>query len=135
MQLVSYLTFNGNCRQAMQFYHKCLGGKLELQTVGESPMAEKLPAKMKKAILHASLRNKNLVLMGSDMVSEQGLIKGNSVSLMLDVKSEKEVRTLFSKLSRGGKPGYAIEKTFFGALLGNFTDKFDNNWILYCKKR
>ena len=74
-QINSYLTFNGNCREAMNFYKECLGGKLNLQTIGESPMADKMPATMKHSILHSELRKGNVVLMGSDMVSEGAYIK------------------------------------------------------------
>ena len=41
-----YLTFNGNCREAMHFYRGISGGELNLQTIGESPMAVKMPAPM-----------------------------------------------------------------------------------------
>lgn len=45
-QINSYLTFNGNCREAMNFYKDCLGGELILQTIGESPLAYKMPQLM-----------------------------------------------------------------------------------------
>ena len=54
-QINSYLTFNGNCREAMTFYQECLGGELFMQTIGESPMAEQMPLPMKESILHATL--------------------------------------------------------------------------------
>ena len=69
-QINSYLTFNGNCREAMNFYKECLGGELVLQTIGDSPLSEKMPAKMKDSILHSTLTKDNLVLLGSDMVDE-----------------------------------------------------------------
>lgn len=87
-----YLTFGGNCREAMNFYNDVLGGELKLQTIGDSPLVEKMPADMKKYILHSQLTNETLTLMGSDMVSEQGLIKGNAVSLMLACNSESSIR-------------------------------------------
>jgi PhnB protein len=130
----SYLTFNGNCREAMTFYKKCLGGKLELQTIGESPLAAKMPQKMKDCILHATLTNENLVLMGSDMVPEPGLIKGNGVSLMLDCKSEKEITSFYKKLSAGGQVHHPLAHTFFGSILGGLADKFGNHWLLHFKK-
>lgn len=130
MQLNTYLTFNGNCREAMRFYKKCLGGKLNFQTVGESPLADKMPGQMKKSILHAQLSKDNLQLMGSDMVPKEGLIKGNSVSLSLHCNSEKEIKKFYEKLSEGGKSTHPIEKTFFGSLLGGLTDKYGNNWLL-----
>ena len=130
----SYLTFNGNCREAMTFYKKCLGGKLELQTIGESPMAATMPQKMKNCILHATLTNNKLVLMGSDMVPQSGLVKGNAVSLMLDCQSEKEIKDFYQKLSVGGQATYPLENTFFGAMLGGLSDKFGNHWLLHFKK-
>lgn len=131
MDLQSYLTFNGNCRQAMTFYQACLGGELSFQTVGESPLARQLPARMKACILHACLTKGGLVLMASDMVGEQGLIKGNAVSMVLNCSTEAEIRTCYEKLSEGGTRSHALEPTFWGALLGGLTDKFGNHWLLH----
>ena len=129
-QLNAYLTFNGNCREAMTFYKECLGGELSLQTIGESPLAEKMPAQMKDSILHSSLSSDSILMMATDCVPEPGLIKGNAVSLCLNCNSEDEIRTCFEKLSSGGKTNFPIEDTFWGALFGGLTDKFGNHWLL-----
>ena len=126
----SYLTFNGNCREAMTFYQRCLGGELSFQTIGESPLSDKMPLQMKASILHATLINGSLVIMASDMTSEKGIIKGNSVSLMLNCSSEKEIRTYYKKLSSGGNADHPLEDTFWGALFGDLTDKYGNHWLL-----
>lgn len=129
----AYLTFNGNCREAMMFYQKCLGGKLLFQTVGESSVSEKMPKKMKDCILHSTLSDGALLLMGSDMVSGNGLIKGNSVSLTLHCGSEKEIRSCYKKLSAGGQATHPLELTVWGALFGTLEDKYGNAWMLnYC---
>ncbi len=133
--IYSYLSFNGNCREAMVFYKKCLGGELSLQTIGESPLSETMPAKMKKCILHAVLSNKEFVLMGTDMVSESGLLKGNTVSLVLTCSSEKEIRECYKKLSQGGEQTHPLENTFWDALFGGLTDKYGNTWILNYNRR
>ena len=130
-QVNSYLTFNGNCREAMTFYKKCLGGELVFQTIGESPLSDKMPVQMKKSILHATLTNGNTVIMGSDMVGSKGLTKGNAVSMMLDCNSEKEIRTIYKKLSNGGEATHPLEVSFWGALFGDLTDKYGNNWVLH----
>jgi PhnB protein len=130
----SYLTFNGNCREAMTFYQKCLGGELSFQTIGESPLSEKMPAKMKSCVLHSVLTNKDLVLMGSDMVSETGLIKGNAVSLTLNCISEKQIRSCYKKLCAGGTATHPLEDSFWGALFGGLTDKYGNSWLLNYNK-
>ncbi len=131
MQMNPYLTFNGNCREAMHFYKGILGGELNFQTIGESPMAMKMPAPMKDFILHAQLSKGALVMMASDMVAEPGLVKGNAVSLMLDCGSEVEIRSCFEKLSEGGKKDHSLEVTFWGAIFGDLTDKYGNRWLLH----
>lgn len=127
----TYLTFNGNCREAMQFYKECLGGELVLQAVGESPMSDKMPARMKNAILHATLTNGGLVLLASDMVSPKGLVKGNNVSLTLNCDTEAGAKELYEKLSAGGEKDHPLEVTFWGAVFGDLTDKYGNHWLIH----
>lgn len=131
MQINSYLTFNGDCREAMTFYKDCLGGELTFQTVGESPLSDKMPERMKKAILQATLINDELILMASDMVSEKGLARGNAVSLVLNCSSEAEIMDVYKKLSQGGQKDHPLEITFWGALFGELTDKYGNHWLLH----
>ncbi len=130
----SYLTFNGNCREAMTFYQSCLGGELTLQTIGESPLADKMPEQMKAAILHSTLTKGALVLMGTDMTGDKGLIKGNSISLMLECRSEEEIRIRYALLSEGGEATHPLEDTFWGALFGDLTDKYGHQWLLHFDK-
>ena len=129
-QINAYLTFNGNCREAMAFYKECLGGELTMQTIGESPMADKMPPQMKESILHSTLAKDALVLMGTDCVAANGLIKGNAVSLCINCSSEEEIKIFYKKLSAGGQQAYPLEDTFWGALFGGLTDKYGNHWLL-----
>ena len=135
MDLHSYLTFSGNCREAMTFYQDCLGGELSFQTIGESPLPPGLPAHMKNYLVHASLCRNGFVLMASDMVGEQGLVKGNAVSMMLQCSSPEEIRTCYEKLSRDGQAAQALEPTYWGGLSGDLTDKFGNHWLLHYQGR
>ncbi|MEO7984704.1 MAG: VOC family protein [Bacteroidota bacterium] len=130
-QIRSYLTFNGNCREAMNFYKNCLGGELSFQSIGESPLADKMPAPMKESILHATLVNDTIVLMGSDMVGEQGLLKGNAVSLLLDCNNEEEMKNFYARLSKGGEATHPPAISFWGAAFGGLTDRFGNHWLLH----
>ena len=131
----SYLSFNGNCREAMTFYKECLGGKLTLQTIGESPLAGKMPMQMRESIVHATLTKGDLVLMASDMIGEKGLLKGNAVSLMLNCETEKEIKKYYAKLSAGGHAAHPLQISFWGALFGDLTDKFGNQWLLHFDKK
>lgn len=130
MIINSYLTFSGNCREAMTFYRSCLGGELYIQTVNDSPMSGNLPQKMKDCVMHSTLTKGQMVLMGSDMVMDNGLIKGNAVSMLLQCNSEQEIRTTYAALAEGGRANHPVEPTFWGALFGDLTDKYGNHWML-----
>ena len=130
MQVNPYLTFNGNCREAMCFYQECLGGDLLFQTIGESPLSGELPEQVKNLILHATLIKGKLIIMASDVVGEDGLLQGNTVVLLLHCNSEKEIKNCYKKLSRGGVQHCPVETNFYGALHGNLTDKYGYNWML-----
>lgn len=127
----SYLTFNGNCREAMQFYQKCLGGRLRLQTVGQSPLSAGLPEHMKRSILQALLIKGDLLLAGSDMVDDRGLVKGNAVSLLLHCASARELKRCFSKLAEGGQPGQTPGNISDNAITANLVDRYGNHWVLH----
>lgn len=130
----SYLTFNGNCREAMQFYKECLGGELFIQPVAGSPLTDQLPEQMKNSVLHSTLTTDHVVLMGTDMVADDGLITGNAVSLMIDCSSEEEINYIYNKLSNDGKTNHPLELTFWGALFGDVTDRYGNHWLLHFQK-
>lgn len=130
--LSPYLTFDNNCREAMQYYHACLGGELTLMPVGETPMAAQMPAHYKDAILHSSLKTADFEIFATDMRPE-ALKEGNDVQLCLVCKSEEELRALFEKLSAGGKILQPLSAMFFG-LIGTLQDKFGKRWILELDK-
>jgi PhnB protein len=128
-QIHCYLSFDGNCREAMTFYQSCLGGTLYLQTIGESPMAERLPAEMRDNIIHSSLINDNLVVLGSDMAANTGIVFGTSVSLMINCSSEAKIRSFYDSLSQHARASKPLEHTFWGALFGEVTDKYGVQWL------
>jgi PhnB protein len=127
-QINPYLTFNGNCREAMTFYKECFGGNLTLQTVAESPMANQWPADVQQNILHAMLQNNSLVLLASDMAAREGVVRGNTISLSILCSSDEEINTFFSNLSQGAKVTHPLHK-FFAGTIGALTDKFGMNWL------
>lgn len=124
-----YIIFNGNCREAMTFYQDCLGGILDLQKVADSPMASQWPGEVQHHILHASLVKGSLIILGSDMTGNSGLVRGNNIILSLGCSSEDEINTVFNKLSAGGQVIHALH-TFFNGTIGSLTDKFGISWFL-----
>ena len=127
-QLNPYVTFNGNCREAMTFYQSCLGGELTLQTVGASPMKDQMPAEMHSNVMHSLLKKDGIVIMASDMMGPGELVRGNGITLCINGGSPEELKTFFAKLSEGGTVGHDLKEEFFGTY-GDLTDKFGINWM------
>lgn len=129
-RLAPYLTFNGNCREAMTFYQQCLGGELELHPFAEAPMADQLPPEVRQGTMHASLTSGPLVLMASDNNGQQQVTSGDAITLSLNCSSREEITAWFGKLSEGGRVSMPLEDTFWNATFGMFTDKFGMPWML-----
>jgi len=127
----SYLTFNGNCREAMTFYRDCLGGELMLETIGDSPLSVKVPCNMKALVVQATLTKGELVIVGTDMGNEREIVKGNAVAMLLHCDSEAEARLVYRKLAAGGKAAHPLQDSFWGALFGDLEDRFGNHWLIH----
>jgi PhnB protein len=128
-QILPYLYFDGLCNEAMHFYQKCLGGNLQLQKLGESPMAAQLPSIADAQILHSTLQNDKMILMASDMIHQKH-VRGNSIILCLNCSSESEMYEIFANLSQGGVVRLPIHQNFRGSTYGELTDQFGIQWIL-----
>ena len=132
-QINAYLNFDGHTREAMSFYHQCLGGELVMQKVAESPMAAQLPGEMSAKILHSSLTKGNMVLMASDMLG-RNTVTGNNVMLCINCSSEEEINHFFNSLAAGGKIQDPLQQSFWGATFGKLTDKFGVHWMFNYSK-
>lgn len=123
-----YLTFNGNCKEAMLFYKSIFGGELSLMVAGETPVASQLPEQFHSSILHSSLKTADFEIMATDMTPDE-FNEGNTVIMCLVCKTEEEIYSLYEKLSAGGKAVRPLHKMFFG-LIGTLADQFGKTWLL-----
>lgn len=126
--LVPYLTFNGDCREAMEFYQAVLGGELTMQTFGESGMPA--PDEAKDRIIHADLKNEALSFMASDGPPDQTVKMGENVHMSLGGSDETKLTGYFDRLAAGGSVDMALEKQFWGDAFGMLTDKFGVHWMV-----
>ena len=130
----AYLTFEGNCEEAFNHYRSVFGG--EFPYVGrfkDMPSETPLSEKDQNKIMHMSLPvGGNTMLMGSDSAGEWGgkTIVGNNISLSINTESTEEADRVFNGLSAGGTVTMPLNKTFWGAYFGMFTDKFGINWMV-----
>lgn len=125
-----YLTFNGNCTEAMNFYRDSLDGEMVvMQRFGESPMKGMGDD---HAVLHCQLRIGDSVLMASDAPPGQAVDPGTNVSLSLGLDDIQKAREYFDKLASGGQVMMPLSKTFWAEAFGMLTDKFGINWMINC---
>lgn len=126
--IVPYLTFDGTCEAAMNFYIECLDGEMEhIQTMDGAPMD--IPEGAENRIMHASMKAGELQLMASDSMPGHPCTKGTNVSLSLNFHNEEDQTKIFDRLAQGGTVTMELQDTFWGARFGMLTDKFGINWM------
>ena len=129
--LDSYLFFNGNCAEALRFYERTLGGKLEaLMTYADSPEPEKCPAGAKDLVMHARLLVDGRALMASDTPPGYPPNTMGGFALSLNYASPQEARRVFDALSQGGSVTMPMQKTFWAETFGMLTDRFGTAWMV-----
>jgi PhnB protein len=132
MQIENYLTFGGNCEEALNFYAQCLGGKiLDLKRFEGSPMDNnELPAGWKNKVLHATFEAEGARFMASDGMPGMPppVYGGFSMSVYTDDKAKAE--RIFNALSQGGKVTMPFAPPFWGGMFGMLTDKFGVPWMV-----
>lgn len=134
-----YLTFDGECKQAFDFYKSILGGDFDyISTFAEMPPMDGMPPipdDMKDRIMHISLPiSKETILMGSDTGGEWAPDHkvGNNFSISINTDSKDKAEKFFSALADGGMVTMPLAKTFWSECYGMLTDKFGINWMVSC---
>jgi PhnB protein len=130
-QLDVYLTFNGNCADAMRFYERTLNGKLEmLMTHAESPMAAQAPPGSADRIMHARLVIDGRVLMASDSMVGQPYEGMKGFSLSLIYPTVADAQRVFDALAKGGQVHMPLQKMFWAEAFGMLVDRFGTPWMI-----
>ena len=128
-----YLTFDGKCREAFDFYRSVLGGEFSaFMTFGDGPPDMGVPEAEKDRIMHVSLPIGSAVLMGSDSCSAFGPppVTGTNIEIALIGESREHCDEVFARLSEGGSATFPMQETFWGAYFGKWTDKFGIRWMI-----
>ena len=132
--LDAYLTFDGTCAEAMRFYERTLGGKMEMMmTMGESPMAGDAPPGSADRIMHARLVVDGHALMASDTMAGQPFEGMKGFSLSLNYPSPAEGRRIFAALAEGGQVTMPFQKTFWAEGFGMLVDRYGTPWMVNCE--
>jgi PhnB protein len=129
-QLNAYVFFDGDCADAVRFYEKTLGAKVQMMLKAkDSPDPPKDPAAGER-ILHAHLDIGGQSLLASDWMAPHAYegMKGFSLSLQYD--GVDEAKRVFDALSDGGRVNMPMQKTFWSEAFGMLVDRHGLLWMI-----
>jgi len=135
-KLNPYIYFNGTCEDAFNFYKSVFGSEFLLvsrfKDMPENPNYP-IAESDKEKIMHISLPiSKETVMYGCDSIQvfDNSTVISNNISLSIETETIEEATRIFNGLSNGGNVTMPLNKTFWDAYFGMFTDKFGINWMV-----
>jgi len=134
MQLSPHLSFNGDCEGALEFYAKCLGGKITLMMPYKgSPVADHVPAAWCHKILHSELSIGDDRLTAADAPPGR-YEKPQGFSMTLNIKGAADAERIFQALAENGTVQMPLQETFWALRFGMLVDRFGIPWMINCGK-
>ena len=131
MKVQAYVTFDGRCEEALDFYKKSIGavvtGLMRWKDSQDKDM--KGPPGYEEKIMNASFRIGETELMADDGMGEKRAeFKG--MTLAIEVADDAEAKRVFTALGDGGNITMPLMKTFWTSSFGMLTDKFGVPWMV-----
>lgn len=131
MKAIPYISFNGNCEEAIKFYQSILGGEVFIMHFKDLPPTENFPVSeaIKDKVMHSALTFEDgNVIYFSDTTEDMPIQMGNYATIHLNVEKEETVYDFVEKLSDGGQIFMPAAKVFWGSVFGSLSDKFGIKW-------
>jgi PhnB protein len=132
LRCTPFLLFDGNCAEAMTFYHQCLGGDLTLTRLADTPMKDQFPKEKHNRIINAHLVSGNIEFSATDWMASPSFdpIQGNTSAIFVIGEAYEELKTVFDKLAEGAEKSrfQELHDLPFG-MYGQFYDKYGVQWI------
>ncbi|MBI4275606.1 MAG: VOC family protein [Rhizobiales bacterium] len=133
MPVTPYLFFDGRCEEALDFYKKTLGAKVEMmmrfKENPEPPKPGMCPPGSDDKVMHSCFRIGETAVMASDGRC-QGKPKFEGFALSVNAKNEAEADKMFNALAEGGQVQMPMMKTFFSPRFGMVADRFGVGWMV-----
>lgn len=132
-----FLLFDGNCAEAMTFYHDCIGGELTLTKLGDTPMKAQFPPEKHNRIINAHLTSGAIDISATDWMASPALEPklGNTFAIFIEGESADELKVVFNKLAKGAsKEGFQEIHDMPIGPYGQFFDKYGVQWIFKGEK-
>ncbi len=130
-RLNPYINFDGNAREAMEFYREAFGGELNISTFGEYSAPDMPSAPNPDGVMHAQLETPSgFTLMASDLPPGAPFEPGNNITVSLSGDDVEALRGYWERLSEGGQIGTPLDKQMWGDYYGDLTDRFGIRWLV-----
>jgi PhnB protein len=125
-----YLAFEGCCDEAIEFYKKAIGGKVEmLMRFKDAPDQSMVTPGNKDKVMHAALRAGDAMILMLDGRCT-GSPNFNGIALALSAANDADAERMFNALAEGGSVNMPMAKTFFASRFGMLSDKFGVGWMV-----
>lgn len=128
-----FINFDGNCRQAVDFYAHVFGSEVQgLMTFSEMPPDPTyvVSEEDRDKIMYCSMMIGGTNVMFSDVPSGMPFTQGNNISPVVSLKKDADVSRAFDRLKAGGTVDMELQTTFWSPLYGMVTDRFGVSWQL-----
>jgi PhnB protein len=130
MHVQPYLFFDGRCEQALDFYQKTLGAKVEaVIRYKENPEPKYNPPNSDDKVMHACFRIGDTQIMASDG-NCAGKPTFQGFSLTINANDAAEANQRFNALAEGGQVQMPLGETFFAKSFGMVADRFGVGWMV-----
>jgi PhnB protein len=138
LRTTPFLLFDGNCAEAMTFYHDCLGGELTLTKLGDTPMKDMFAPEKHERMINAHLKSGGIEISATDWMASPDFnpVQGNTYAVFVLGGAFDELKTVFDKLRDGDKNTrlQELHDMPFG-VYGQFYDKYGVQWIFRGDKK
>ncbi|TYB71819.1 VOC family protein [Bizionia gelidisalsuginis] len=128
MKVQAYLSFKGNCQEALNYYSDLFEAEVINRQTYEDKKID-VPSSYRNNLQHAELKGKNIYFMAYDVSPDTPLNSGNQIHMSVEFTSVDEGRDLFDKLSSGGQIHHNYREREWG-YFGRCTDKFGIGWMV-----
>jgi len=135
MQVQPYLFFDGRCDEALDFYKKTLGAKVDmLMRFKEAPDQSMVTPESREKVMHCALHVGDNQILASDGRC-MGKPNFQGFALAITAKDDVEAERLFGALGDGGQVQMPMSETFFASKFGIVADKFGASWMVLNPKK
>lgn len=132
MKVQSYLAFNGNCQEALNYYSNLFDAEIKNRQTYKDAKID-IPDSYWDKLQHAELKGKGVNFMAYDASPDTPINHGNQIHMSVDADSKSEAEHVFESLSKGGQIHDNFREREWG-YLGRCTDKYGINWMVNCEK-